>query len=268
MNKESYYNEIYKLYGPVTRARNCFLYTKKAKRLTDCFQENGRAILGWDGKNAFTVLKNTLCRAQVGSFTCEDSCRVGKALSSLFLSNRRVFYFSSKRDALQAGLTISAESTSFYIPWSNFSQSKSCMDTDCIVMCPPLPWTDTIYLLAVKEELINDKLNIKSTKLPFALEAAIARSIYNLIAALQEREEKDWFIYDTVLTRYFTRQGPYLIPKIPQEEYDDFILHCLKLGILFNPDWNEKSIVPFNADKGVFTCLKNSPFKYGENKKE
>ena len=32
--------------------------------------------------------------------------------------------------------------------------------------------------------------------------------------------------------------------------------------IVFNPDYREYSIVPFGADKGVFTKLKNSPFIY------
>ena len=56
--------QIYKRYGPVTRARGCFLYTKKGKRLTDLYQEDGRAILGWEGGSAFTHLKNVLSRGQ------------------------------------------------------------------------------------------------------------------------------------------------------------------------------------------------------------
>ena len=70
MNKTEFYNELYTRYGFVTRARNCYLYTKKGVRITDCYQEGGRAILGWEGGNAFTHFKNVLCRGQVGSFIC------------------------------------------------------------------------------------------------------------------------------------------------------------------------------------------------------
>ena len=35
---------------------------------------------------------------------------------------------------------------------------------------------------------------------------------------------------------------------------------CLKSIGVINPSYSEKSIVPFGADKGVFTVLKNSPF--------
>ena len=79
---------------------------------------------------------------------------------------------------------------------------------------------------------------------------------------LQEREEKDWFIYDPVLTKYFERKGPYLRPKMPEQVYDKFILHCLDLGIAFNPNYNECSIIPFGADRGTFTGLKNTPFAF------
>ena len=72
------------------------------------FQENGRAILGWDAGNAFTFLKNTLNRGQVGGFICEDKgrhYRLEKAVSLLLSSAacdekslpRKVFVFSSKK---------------------------------------------------------------------------------------------------------------------------------------------------------------------------
>lgn len=263
MNKIDFYNELYKRFGAVTRARNCFLYTKKGVRVTDCFQEGGRAILGWEGGNAFTHFKNVLCRGQVGSFICEDSPRIEKAVSSLLVSTRKVFFFSSKMDALKAGLLLAKDSTSIYTPWTN-SNGTAC-DTTCVVIQPPLPWTDSIYLLAIKTEALESELPAilpNQISIPFALNTAITRAIYNLSAALQDREEKDWFIYDSVLTKYFERTGPYLRPKLPAEVYDSFILHCLNLGIAFNPNYNENSIIPFGADRGVFTCLKNSPFSF------
>lgn len=263
MNKIDFYNELYTRYGTVTRARNCYLYTKKGIRVTDCYQEGGRAILGWEGGNAFTHFKNVLCRGQVGSFICEDSPRINKAVSSLLVSDRKVFFFTSKMDALKAGLLISSDSTACYKPW-NEGNGVACNST-CVVIQPPLPWTDSVYLLAVKTEVVTPELCKQlpnQTVIPFALNTAITRALYNLTAALQIREEKDWFIYDPVLTKYFERKGPYLRPKMDEEAYDKFLLHCLDLGIAFNPNYNEESIIPFGADRGVFTCLKNSPFSF------
>lgn len=263
MKLSTFSNELYNLYGSVTRARGPFLYTKKGIRITDLYQENGRAILGWDAGNAFTYFKNILSRGQTGSFICEDVSRVTKAVSELLASNRQIFYFSNKMDALKAGLEISQDNTSIYKPWNNVNQVWS--DIDTVIIEPPLPWTNTIFILAVNLSAIDNK-TIETPQnaiiIPYALEAAIARSIYNLIEAIQTRQEKDWFIYDSVLTKYFKRTGPYLQPIVPENKYDDFVLHCLNLGITINPNYNENSIIPFGADKGVFTKLKNSPFNY------
>lgn len=275
--------ELYNLYGSVTRARNCFLYTKKGVRITDLFQENGRAILGWEGGNAFTHLKNTLSRGLTGSFICEDVSRVAKAVSELLNSDRQIFYFSNKMDAVKASVSISQSNSCIYKPWNPNIPSWSEIDT--VIIEPPLPWTNTVYILAVNLKapkpisiatpggvaipspfanagLAGIETPESAISIPYALEVAIARSIYNLLNAINTRQEKDWFIYDSVLTKYFTRTGPYLTPKVPKNKYDDFVRHCLKLGIAINPHYNENSIVPFGADKGVFTKLKNSPFNY------
>lgn len=265
MDKLTFSKEIYKRYNVVKRARNCFLYTKKGVRLTDLFQENGRAILGWDGKDAFTQLKNTLNRGVTGSFITEDKSRLKKSIEKLLDSDRCVFTFSSKSEALKAAILFSKDSTSVYKPWNPYDiQWKS---VDSVIIEPPLPWTDSIYILAIKTEIVNQntelvtEILLKQTEIPYPIQVGITRAIYNLIQALPERQEKDWFIYDTVLTKYWTRKGPYLYPKIPKEQYDSFILHCLDCGIVINPDYNNPSIVPFSADKGVFTTLKNKPFK-------
>ena len=257
MLKGDLFTELYNLYGPVTRARGPFLYTKKGVRLVDMFQEDGRAILGWEGGNAFTMLKNTLSRGQVGSFICEDYSKVQKAVSKLLASEREIYYFTSKVDALKMGIKFSPYKTAVYSPWNPNPQNWS--EVDSVIITPPLPWTDTVYILALKGKPEFDIM--KRCSVPYALQCGIARSIYNLIAALQEREEKDWFIYDPILTKYWTRKGPYLEPKVGEDKYNAFVLHCLNLGIVINPD-HKLSIIPYGADKGVFTKLKNSPFEY------
>ena len=68
MNKSELFNELFKRYGSVKRARGTFLYTKKGVRITDLYQEAGRAILGWEGGSAFTLMKNVISRGQTGSF--------------------------------------------------------------------------------------------------------------------------------------------------------------------------------------------------------
>lgn len=256
--------EIFKRYGSIKRARGPFLYTAKRTRLTDLYQEGGRAILGWGGGSAFTMLKNALDRGATGSYRTDFTQRLEKAVNELFIgSSRKTFIFSSKIDAVSAGLKINSEGTSVYHPWHQTEINWE--DVECIVIEPTLPWTQNIFLLAVKN---TEENNIKfgdvmkrQIRLSSPMEAAVTRSIYNLISALQTRQEKDWFIYDNIINQYWERKGPYLFPKIPMDSYRAFVLHCLDLGIVISPVYENPSIVPFGADRGVFAALKKNPFR-------
>ena len=267
MNKSELFSELYKRYGAVTRARACFLYTKKGVRLTDLYQEAGRAILGWEGGSAFTMFKNVLSRGQTGSFICEETpvSRLQKAVSELLASDRIIFCFSSHKDAFEAGLSLFPNETSLYRPWNAQNEKIKINQQAALIVIPPLPWAESIYILALDSKKVEENpdrlLFIRNAiKLPYAHEVAVTRSIHNLIKALQERQEKDWFMYDPMITKYWRREGPYLFPKVAQDKYKDFALHCLDCGIIISPDFNQPSIVPFGADRGVFTKLKNSPF--------
>lgn len=257
-------HEIYSRFGTVKRARKCFLYTAKGLRLTDLYQEGGRAILGWGG-SVFTVFKNVLERGATGSYFTDFSSPSGlersqldRALSALFGDERKAFVFSGKQTALEKAISISAQSTSVFRPWN--PAEVDWRKVNCIVFAPPLPWACDIYILAVKSS--ENAAFQNQVFLPSALCAAFTRSVYDLIKALQEREEKNWFIYDQIVTKYWERKGPYLFPKIPEEKYAEFVCHCLDCQLLVSPDYNQPSIVPFGADKGSFSKLQKNPFIY------
>ena len=253
--------ELTKRYGTVKRARGCFLYTAKSVRITDLYQEGGRAILGWGGGSAFTVLKNVLSRGLTGSFDTDFAPRIQKAVSDLLFSPRRVFVFSSKEIALKEALAFSPEDSSVWKPWADADIQWS--ERAAVIVEPPLPWTGGIYLLAVRGDSAGEWLPSRpELRLPAVLQAAVARSLYNMIAAIQVRAEKDWFIYDTVLRPYWTRRGPYLYPVVPRERYGDFFLHCLENELFISPFYDTPSIVPYGADVGVFRKLSRSPFTF------
>src|SRR5574344_1114763 len=279
-------DELTLRYGNVTRARGCFLYTEKNVRLTDLYQEAGRAILGWGGGSSFTMLKNTLSRGITGSYNTGYAERIAKAVGELLASERKVFIFSDKQKALMTALRLAPQSTSFWKPWSEAADTASAKGSmlsarlgvdwrtvTSVIVEPPLPWTAGIYLLAVLDtpemeavlstlETMPDKA-VRSERIAAPLAAAVTRSIYDMIAALQIRKEGDWFVYDKVLAGYWTRKGPYLYPKVNREDYGKFILHCLDCGIVISPVYEIPSIVPFGADRGVFNKLKNAPFATG-----
>lgn len=264
-------------YGVIKRARGPFLYTAKNVRLTDLYQEGGRAILGWgsDSTSCWTVFKNVLSRGINGSFETDFSFSAAKkcatplsrSCSALFGDGRTAVTFSSKEKALKAALSLSVEKTCVYRPWN--TQDIQFNGHDCILFAPPLAWAESYWILACKKDILENAdeeirraVEALSTKIPSPVEAAVTRSVYDLIKAIQVREEKNWFIYDTVLTRYFLRKGPYLYPKMSEAQYDSFVRHCLDCEIVISPDYSVPSIVPFGADKGVFRKLEKSPFEF------
>lgn len=249
MKVEQFYSEIQKRYGNITRARGPFLYTQKNVRLTDLNQEGGRAILGWDS-SAYTVFKNVLSKGLAGSFNCAYKGQLQKAVSELLGGQRKIFFFSHKKAAMEAALLLDAQSASVYKPFAGVDYSA----VKNVIVAPPLPWTNNFWILAASglgQPNDSDPVIIPSENFPPALLAAAARAVYDLTAAIKVRQEKDFFIYDKVLSKFFERRSCWLRPKLPQEKYDAFVLACLDAGVLVNPDYNADSIVPFGADKGV-----------------
>lgn len=259
--------ELKKRYGPVTRARGAFLYTAKGVRLVDLYQENGRAILGWGESDAFGQLKNVLSRGLTGAFATPFSRRLENAVSALLDSKRKVYFFYSKKSALEASLSVSATDTAFFKPWT-LSSAEWAART-CVILEPPLAFTEGLYILAVKDTVENELTLLRvsghfaTVSIPPALEACAARACYTLKKALCARNEKDWFLYDTALLSYWTRSGPYLFLKkdvITEKNYAAFLLHCLDCALVIHPQYGQTSIVPFGVDRGVFAKLVKNPF--------
>lgn len=285
--------EIATLYGHVKRARFYFLYTQKGVRLTDMYQEGGRAILGWRG-NFFTVLKNVLSTGLTGSFPTVYAERFKKAVCVLLNSERDVYIVKNKNDEKECEKVFSSARPFFFAPWQSDVHLKCDVDIgvradtcekndtseqndtcekiagkECVVFVPPFPWQDDVLIWAVKKtpemleskKALSEKIVYSLEMLPPALCAGMTRSIYDLISVMPERKEKHWFLYDTVLKKYWHREGPYLYPKVKKEDYEKFVKHCLSCALVISPCYSVPSIVPFGVDKGVFTKLKNNPFE-------
>ncbi len=279
-------SKITEKYGTVRRARGCFLYTQKNIRLTDMYQAGGRAILGWGSGSATTVFKNVLERKITGAFDTDfspkadnEKSRLSKAVSELLGEivteenrGRVVFVFNSVGECKNSVEFVKEKfgiDAKKYIPWNQ--DGTDWRNEKAVIVEPTFAWDEDIFILALEEnffaeleknESLYEKIISLVYRIPAPLCAAFTRAIYDLIKELQCREEKNWFIYDTVLTKYWVRKGPYLYPKVPLEKYQDFVLHCLENCLVISPDYDVPSIVPFGADFGNFTKLKKNPFEF------
>ena len=103
-------DEIKKRYGNVKRARGIYLYTEKSVRLTDCFLDGGRAILGHGGGKAKTAFKDCFERGANGFYDSGLLPAFEKAVKQLLPSNfTTIRLYTEKTAAPLEGISYSLE---------------------------------------------------------------------------------------------------------------------------------------------------------------
>ncbi len=257
--------EITKRYGRVRRARGSFLYTKSGVRLTDLYREGGRAIFGQREGGAFLRFKNALNRGETGFFDTDEKANLVKSLCVLLNSQRTVYAVYGLENAFSAAAEFSSEEAALWLAWDPDKTNWS--GKTAVIVAPPLAWGQDIFFVCIKpqdgkNQTVPDSRYavLRGINVPSPLCAAFSRSIYDFLSSSLTMGEKDWFIFDTILTPYWHRKGPYLFPKIPEASYRAFLLHCLDAELVISPDYTVPSIVPFGAGRGVFGKLKKNPF--------
>ena len=105
-------DEIKKRYGNVKRARGIYLYTEKSVRLTDCFLDGGRAILGHGGGKAKTAFKDCFERGANGFYDSGLLSAFEKAVKQLLPSNfTTIRLYTEKTASPLEGISYSLESS-------------------------------------------------------------------------------------------------------------------------------------------------------------
>jgi len=104
-------DEIKKRYGNVKRARGIYLYTEKSVRLTDCFLDGGRAILGHGGGKAKTAFKDCFERGANGFYDSGLLSAFEKAVKQLLPRDfTTIRLYTEKTAAPLEGISYSLES--------------------------------------------------------------------------------------------------------------------------------------------------------------
>lgn len=280
--------EISKRYGNVRRCRGCYLYTEKGTRLTDCFLDGGRAILGWDGGKARTAFKNALERGASGFYTGSSLSRLATAVKKLLPSEYteiRWLYGSedvytdngsafgaagnskgAARDAVCDADKLAAVKASSVLwrPWLDFSADAEASVTrypkitmrftserpDIIRIIPPFPWAADICFYAFKDTASGGGLVPENAILPFPLAEAYARAFFDMKTALGEYGEAQFKQFTKQLSPFFERKACYLFPKADIKDYESFVLKALDAGVVISPVKEIPSIVPWKANPG------------------
>lgn len=268
-------DEIKKRYGNVKRARGIYLYTEKSVRLTDCFLDGGRSILGHGGGKAKTAFKDCFERGANGFYDSGLLPAFEKAVKQLLPSNfATIRLYTEKTAAPLEGISYSLESSRekaepvLWRPWLEISGKSTEQPTGypkiqivhnvegdfpaIVKIVPPFPYATELCVYAFStacgEEMLQNLP--KNDIVPAPLLAAFTRGFYDLKIALGTYTENDFKANSKVFEPFFIRNQCYLFPKIPEEKYKDFVLKCLDIGIVISPDYNVPSIMPWRANPG------------------
>lgn len=272
--------ELAKRYGFVRRARGCYLYTEKGVRLTDCFLDGGRALLGWDGGKARTAFKDTLERGATGSYDAGMTSRAVTAVKKLLPAEYSIIRFYSRERArlidLKSAFSFTAKGAPVQLskavtvlPFLDITATTQPKVTgydsvtvvhpetgafasqpDVVRLVAPFPWAGAPDVYAFRAPLFEDGALPESDVMPSALLAAFARAFADLKLALGERTEADFASFTRQLSSAFERKACYLYPKVTREAYPAFVLACLDRGVVISPDYDQPSVVPYKANAG------------------
>lgn len=260
MEKSIFFDHIRVRYGFVKRCRGPYLYTSKEVRLTDLYQEGGRAVLGWRSGKSMQVLKNTLEKGLWGDYPSVSVKRLEKALTALFSGCKGAHYthFSWYFDISQSLRSFPHNTPPVLFPWSNISAEGITVDAETCLLIPPFPYPSIVIGASVSNTALPPSDSFSSSILE-----ALTRSIYDLMYAFDCRTDEAWALYDDILSPYFIRKGSALYTTLSHKDYESFVLHCLDCGLVVNPSPEYPSFIPYGADKGVFLKLKKAKFVHG-----
>lgn len=127
---------------------------------------------------------------------------------------------------------------------------------DAMVVSSPYPFAGGCVVVVFDSLEKEGRIPQESDSVAPSLLGAYARAFADLSSALYERTEAHWSRFDSFLTPFWDRRGPYLVPKMRPSRYPEFFASCLDSGILISPNYNTPSIVPFSADTGEFKMLR------------
>ena len=241
----------------IQRARDFRLYAAGGARIVDCWQQNGRAILGHTPRGVLVRLKNVADRGLFSAFPSPWEGRLAKILGQLL--PRYCFRFYASAAALQEAISTQgfAQGSSLENPrvalWRPFLESSpSPGDESPALLCIPLlPVPEPLQILALDNSL--DSRFPPGDLIPPVVLAPAIRGIAALIAATPARGNPRFPLLDAAIPKGpWTRRGIYLALSPPPLEavYDALWDAFLAAGFLLPPHPEMPLILPGILSKG------------------
>jgi hypothetical protein len=240
-----------RLLPQVVRARDFRLYTRDNRRLVDLWQNNGAAVLGHTPAGMLRALKNAAERGLYAPLPHSQEGRFHKALSAL-LPGMSFRLYRGEAPLLRAlavealpdpalGETPPPPAPLLWRPFLDLPPDRP------LVPMLPLPWPDTLRVLALPPAPAETAPPPPSQILSPIILAAATRGVYDLIAAKPVRERQRYpRIGEALAEKKWLRRGIYLYrgPGTDDEAYAALFRRFLEQGFLLPPVRTHPLILP------------------------
>ena len=239
----------------ISRARGYRLYSRGGKRITDFYQEGGRALLGYRVPGMALSIKQTLDKGLYPPFRSRYDSRLKKSLISLagkdvffsvFTDLRGLFSVTGNNIPDYFSSQISGETdTCFWHPFSG-DLIESLLERFRFVI-PVIPFPGSFspqILLSCSEELPE------GDPVSPVLLSPLIKVIYRMISLAETDPYAAWEEDSRILEKLWKRKGPYLIPVYRRENHEKMFITLLDKGYLISPDYNVPTILPGEISEG------------------
>ncbi len=283
MTTEQLSKEIYSRYGAVRRARGIYLYTEKGVRLTDCYLDGGRAIMGYGTGKARTQFKDTFERGANGVYASGFESRLITAVRHLLPGCYSVIRWWNDETIAGAQMLSGGESDAvLWRPFLDFAAASekniagypvatmqwplaATLDQlpDVVQLIPPFSWAGLPRIYAFKVPAGAHITIPASDVVASPLLVAMARAFSDLKSFLATYTDDDFARNTRALQPWFTRKGPWLFYTADSAQYDNLVLAALDAGIVLPPESVEPAVVPFRANPGDLKKLSSTAASLG-----
>lgn len=274
----------------VRRARGYRLYTPDGRRLIDCYQDAGRAILGHRAAGLIRDTKAVIERGCLVPFPSPEAHRARRAIVRLLalcdirIEEAEVGLFASEADAtaalIAAGLTAPADAAPApaagahdladpdlpatagpVIVWRPFLRDRDAIAGRCDAIVPRVPCPSFFSVVPV---VFRGRSAPEAALLPEASLRAVASATDALVRALRDRPSgPDDARSNPPVLSGFRAVGPYLWPVAAPDRHDPDWYRgrfetFLRSGIVISPDARCPSIIPGELSDGERKCIERA----------
>lgn len=263
-------SELLRLLPAIKRSRGNRLYADNGKRYLDLWLDDGHNLLSYKENLTRTQASNAADKGLVRPYPGLYEKRIKKELIKawpefsvikIFLSMERAMALAkailSNNDPLldSAFFNSNTVDSGFYLARPFIGLAAKAQVILARIPCPRI-WAPICLMAKSKSQEAGALSKIEDDLVPPLSHIAGARALASISSLEQQGyTEKAWQEFYGPIQKFFSRNGPYLLPRLKGSAYKEFFMAALEGGALLSPQEDKPSIIPLDWDKGELARL-------------